>query len=216
VVDRKTIIFLPGFASSAKLDKAQYFIGKFSEVANVNFHAFEFTPTPKDFEFLTFTGMISRLRQYIVDQQLSQVSLIATSKSSLVALHYAHQYGGVERLLLLVPHLAYRPGELSAAMDPTWQEQGVADFHHFGFDELLPLRYQIELDAQFYRIPPYPTVPVSIIQGLDDEPWVVARCRAYAARHRHLVYLREIEAVGHSINDYLDDLWPEIEVFLLA
>jgi pimeloyl-ACP methyl ester carboxylesterase len=214
MINSKTIIFLPGFASSANLDKAQYLTQRFEERVEVRFHAFEFTPTPKDFEFLTFTGMISRLRQYILDQQLNDVSLIATSKSALVALHYAHQYGGINRLLLLAPHLTYRPGELAEAMDPTWREQGVADFYHFGFAQALPLRYQIEQDAHFYRTPPPPPVPVAIIQGLNDEPWSVVRIRAYAARYEAMVHLREIESAGHNINDQLDDVWPEIEAFL--
>jgi pimeloyl-ACP methyl ester carboxylesterase len=99
----KTILLLHGFASSGQSTKAQYLREKLASVGQVTFDAFDFNPTPKDFEYLTITGMIDRLRQYVLDRHRGLFSVIASSLGGLVALHYARRYGGIERALLLAP-----------------------------------------------------------------------------------------------------------------
>jgi predicted esterase YcpF (UPF0227 family) len=73
------LIYLHGFASSAGGRKAQYLRPRLAERSDVTFHAVEFSPTPADFEYLTITGMINRLRQYILDRELTDVCLIGSS-----------------------------------------------------------------------------------------------------------------------------------------
>jgi predicted esterase YcpF (UPF0227 family) len=68
-----------GFASSAGSRNAQYLRPRLAERSDVTFHAVEFSPTPADFEYLTVTGMINRLRQYILDRELTDVCLIGSS-----------------------------------------------------------------------------------------------------------------------------------------
>jgi pimeloyl-ACP methyl ester carboxylesterase len=107
----KHLIYLHGFASSANGRKAQYLRPLLGALPAVAFHAVEFSPTPADFEYLTITGMINRLRQYILDHKLDSVSLIGSSMGGLVALNYAHRFHGVTRLLLLSPALTYISGD---------------------------------------------------------------------------------------------------------
>jgi pimeloyl-ACP methyl ester carboxylesterase len=89
----KTVLFLHGFASSGQGTKAQFLKEKFARLSQVAFHAFEFNPTPKDFEYMTITGLINRLRQYLLDQQSKKLSLIASSLGALVGLNYVHRFG---------------------------------------------------------------------------------------------------------------------------
>jgi predicted esterase YcpF (UPF0227 family) len=73
------LIYLHGFASSAGGRKAQYLHPRLAERTDATFYAVEFSPTPADFEYLTITGMINRLRQYILDRELSDICLIGSS-----------------------------------------------------------------------------------------------------------------------------------------
>ncbi len=59
---KQTVFYLHGFASSGQGAKAQYFRSKFEPLSEVTFHAFEFNPTPTDFQYMTITGLINRLR----------------------------------------------------------------------------------------------------------------------------------------------------------
>jgi pimeloyl-ACP methyl ester carboxylesterase len=86
------MIYLHGFASSANGRKAQYLRPRLATRPGVTFRALEFSPTPADFEYLTITGMINRLRQYILDHALTAVRLIGSSMGSLVGLNYAHRH----------------------------------------------------------------------------------------------------------------------------
>jgi len=67
------LIYLHGFASSAGGRKAQYLRPRLATWSDVTLLALEFSPTPADFEYLTITGMINRLRQYILDHALTEV-----------------------------------------------------------------------------------------------------------------------------------------------
>ena len=60
-MNRKHLIFLHGFASSGQGAKAQFLRQKCYALPDVEFHAIDFNPTPRDFEFMTVTGMINRL-----------------------------------------------------------------------------------------------------------------------------------------------------------
>ena len=104
---REIIIHLHGVASSAHSAKAVRLKEWLERVPYAEFMVPDFNPTPKDFEFLTVTGMLNRLRQYIVDHDIDQMNIIASSLGGLVALHYAARFGKVKRLLLLDPVLSY-------------------------------------------------------------------------------------------------------------
>lgn len=208
------IIYLHGFATSPDGRKGDYFRPRFTAVPDVTFHAFAFAPTPVDFEYLTVTGMINRLRQYILDRQWDTVSLIGSSMGGLVALNYAHQFGGVARLLLLSPALVYLSGERVGMSLAQWQAEGVGELFHYGFNRLVRLRYGLQADGRFYPTPPPPPVPTLIIHGSDDDVVPITDSRDYARRYPDRVSLREINA-RHDINDYLPFIWEVGQQFLL-
>ena len=92
-MEKRNILHLHGFASSGQSAKARYFGEKF-KAFQVGFHAVDFNPTPKDFEYVTTTGLINRLRQYVLDRHLENIRIIGSSYGGLIALHYAHRFGG--------------------------------------------------------------------------------------------------------------------------
>ena len=85
-MEKKKILSLHGFASSGRSAKAQFFRKKFKPFPQVEFHAFDFNPTPMDFKYMTITGLINRLRQYLLDHDLGSVSLIGSSMGALVGM----------------------------------------------------------------------------------------------------------------------------------
>lgn len=210
----KTIIHLHGLASSAQSNKAEYLRAKARTVPQVAFDAFDFNPTPRDFEYLTVSGMIDRLRQYILDRHLGLLSLAGSSLGGLVALHYARRYGGVERLLLLAPALSYLgEREVDESLE-AWQKTGTTPIHHYGFDRELPLRYGFHEDGMRYleRVPP--PAPVRIIHGRKDEMVPIEHSREYAAAYPNRVRLIEVDSV-HTLYDQYPLIWEQMRAFLI-
>ena len=210
----KHLIFLHGFASTANGTKALYLRPRLETVPDVTFHAIEFAPEPIDFTFQTVTGMINRLRQYILDHELAEVSLIGSSMGGLVGLNYAARFPGVMRMLLLSPALTYISGDRVGMPMTAWQEQGEGDIFHYGFDKNVPLRVDFELDGRFYQTTPPPPAPITILHGTQDEVVPVSDSRAYAQAYPKRVQLIEVEA-GHDINAYLPQMWELTQQFLL-
>ena len=213
------VLFLHGFASSGQGTKAQFFKEKFARLSQVAFHAFEFNPTPKDFEYMTITGLINRLRQYLLSQQLEKVSLIASSLGALVGLNYAHRFGdgprfgGVDKMLLLAPLLAYQPVICSAAELQQWENEGTINVPPYAFPPELPLRYDFHTDGLYYRQPTPPPTPVMIIHGQNDEVIPIAHSRQYAASFPEKTQLIEVDS-DHRLNDQLEFIWEQAQLFL--
>ena len=214
-MSRQTILFLHGFASSARGSKAQFLREKFAAVPHAAFDALDFNPTPRDFEYMTVSGLINRLRQYLLQGGQETVSLIGSSMGALVALNYAHRYGGVNRLLLLAPALVYRAGWRHMPQEDMWQERGFVEITHYAFGEALPLRYDIEVDGTLYATPPSPPAPVRIVHGRQDEVIPISLSREYADSYPGKVELVEVEA-DHRLHGRLDDVWQEVGSFLLS
>ena len=213
-MERKTVLLLHGFASSAKSAKGQFFREKLKTCPEVEFQAIDFNPTPKDFETMTVTGLINRLRQYLLDRSPGSVSLIGSSLGGLVAVHYAHQFGGVERMLLLAPGLFWLSGGLSAEGLKKWEEAGAVPVHHEAFRREIPVRYDLQVDGLRYLEPVPPPTPILIIHGQNDRTVPIDHSRAYAASFPDQVQLVEVGA-EHDLNGHLDVIWKYVQSFLL-
>ena len=213
-MEKKTILLLHGFASSGQSTKARYLREKFRGLSQVEFHAVDFNPTPRDFEYMTTTGLINRLRQYVLDHRLGNISIIGSSYGGLIALHYAHRFGGVERMLLLAPGLFWLSRGLSPEELERWEKAGVELVFHYAFEEEIPLRYDLQVDGLHYLEPVPPATPITIIHGSDDEVVPVDHSRKYAASFPGEVHLVEVNA-GHDLNDHLEFIWGYVQSFLL-
>lgn len=174
----------------------------------------DFNPTPRDFEYMTVTGMINRLRQYLFSQSQDTVSLIGSSMGALVGLNYAHHFGGVNRLLLLAPALSF--GELVGAPEQhSWQEKGATMVHHFAFEREIPLRYHMHVDGQQYHQAIAPLAPMLIVHGRHDDVVPIEGSRRYASTYPDMVTLLEVDS-DHRLNDQLPFIWERARLFLLA
>jgi len=214
-MEKKTVIFLHGFTSSGQSTKARYFRDKFKAFPQVEFHAIDFNPTPKDLEYVTTTGRINRLRQYALDHHLGNVIIIGSSYGGLIALHYAHRFGEVEKMLLLAPGLFWLSGGLSEEELEQWEKAGAVPVFHDAFEEEIPVRYDLQVDGLRYLEPIPPAVPIIIIHGRDDKTVPIDHSRAYAADFPDSVHLIEVNA-DHDLNGYLELIWEYVQSFLLG
>jgi pimeloyl-ACP methyl ester carboxylesterase len=205
----RDLIFLHGFASSANSTKARYLAGRLAELPGVRFLVPDFNPTPKDFEFLTVTGMVNRLRQYRIDHDVKAGDLIASSLGGLVALHYAHRFGGVGRLLLFAPVLSYGSLVFPEDMLGQWEREGTIEFSHYGFPGKVLLCYDFHLDGLHYAGQIPPPVPVLILHGKDDEVMPIKNSRNYASQYPEMVKLVELDS-DHGLLDRMDEIWEHV------
>jgi pimeloyl-ACP methyl ester carboxylesterase len=214
-VEKKRILYLHGFATSSKGTKAQYLGERFEALPLVEFHALDFNPTPRDFEYMTTTGLINRLRQYVLDHHLGEVSIIGSSYGGLIALHYAHRFGGVERMFLLAPGLFWLSGGLSEEELKQWKKVGAAPVFHYAFGQELPVRYDLHIDGLRYLEPIPPTTPITIIHGRNDDVVPIDHSREYTVNFPDRVQLIEVSA-DHDLNDHLEFVWDQVQSFLLG
>lgn len=214
-MQKKTILYLHGFASSGQSTKARYFGEKFKASPQVEFHAIDFNPTPRDFEYMTTTGLINRLRQYVLDHHLGDVSIIGSSFGGLIGLHYAHRFGGVEKMLLLAPGLFWLSGGLSEEELERWKNAGAAPVFHQAFKEQIPIRYGLQVDGLCYLETIPPPTPITIIHGQNDHTVPIDHSRRYAANFPDNVRLIEVIA-DHDLNDHLEFIWGYVQSFLLG
>jgi pimeloyl-ACP methyl ester carboxylesterase len=183
MMGKKTILFLHGFASSGQSTKARYFGEKFRALPEIEYNAIDFNPTPNDFEYVTTTGLIDRLRQYVLDRDLRRISIIGSSYGGLVAVHYAHRFGGVERMLLLAPGLRWLSGGLTEEHLEAWKKAGALPVSHAAFQKEIPVRYDLQVDGVRYLEPISPAAPMTIIHGRSDTTAPTDDSRAYAVAY---------------------------------
>jgi len=213
-MEKKKLLFLHGFASSARSTKAQYLREKLKSLPRVEFHTLDFNPTPKDFEYMTTTGLINRLRQYVLDHHLGNISVIGSSYGGLIALYYAQRFGGVEKMLLLAPALTWLSGGLADEELKHWEKSGLEPVFHFAHEKEVPLRYDLHLDGLGYLEPIPPAAPTIIIHGQNDTTVPTDHSREYATNFPGKVQLIEVNA-DHDLNDHLEFIWGYVQSFLL-
>jgi pimeloyl-ACP methyl ester carboxylesterase len=212
-MEEKTVLFLHGFASSGQSTKARFFREKFSALPQVEFHAFDFNPTPRDFEYMTITGLINRLRQYLLDHDRGDVSIIGSSMGALVGLHYARRFGGVERMLLLAPALFYFSGGLDEKGLERWKKEGVRKVLHYAFKTEVPIKYDHHVDGLCFD-PVLPPTAITIIHGRNDAVIPIDNSRKYAVDFPDQVQLVEVDS-DHQLNDRLEFLWEHVQRFIV-
>jgi uncharacterized protein len=211
-VKQKHIIFLHGFLSSGQSGKANFMQEQFKSNLTIQLHAFDFNPTRRDFEFMTVTGMINRLRQYVLSNELNKISLIGSSMGGLVGLHYARQYGNVENLLLLAPALSYFIDNREEAEARRANPEEIRLIDHYAYGEKLPLRAAIDVDGLLYRHQIEPPMPLVIIHGRFDDVVPLKHSQEYQAKYPGTVHLIEVNS-DHRLQDQHDRIWSQITKF---
>lgn len=208
------VLYLHGFASSARSTKAAYFASKLAG------HGVTVT-TPDlnepDFSTLTVSRMIEQVGRAIDASADPSIVLIGSSLGGVVAVQAALQHPDrVTRMVLLAPALEFAGRKLDTLGDRSiaeWQRTNRLDVFHYGYGRIVPVRYELYSDASRYDcLAAQPAMPIQIFQGRRDtavDPEMVERW----AGLRPNVELHMLDD-DHQLAASLDLIWREMRRFL--
>ena len=203
-----TYIYLHGFASSPRSNKAQYLRDRFTEIG-INLNIIDLNAG--DFSHLTLTRQIEQTRSAFPTDN-KPVTIIGSSFGGLTAAWLGEQYPQVQRLILLAPAFGFLSHWLTKLGDTQikqWQESGYLSVYHYGEKRELPLHYQFITDAQQYNESQLKRLlPTLILPGQNDEVIPIEASRNYIHQHPW-AKLIELES-DHALADVMPDIWQEI------
>ncbi|MGD1094863.1 MAG: YqiA/YcfP family alpha/beta fold hydrolase [Bryobacteraceae bacterium] len=202
-------VYLHGFASSPRSNKATFFQRRFAE------HGVSLDVPQLDegnFEALTITRQMK-----VIDRAVGTgpAILIGSSLGGYLAALYAAHHSNIERVILMAPAFQFpkRWRERFPAEElALWKREGSRKFYHYSFQEERPLGYGFVEDADRYEDEPDFKQPGLILHGTADPVVPVDVSCQFAASHPN-VTLRLFEA-GHELTDVLEQLWVETAMFL--
>ncbi len=208
-------IYLHGFASGPKSQKAQIFKHHFDELG-LTLHIPDLNQG--DFSRLSLSRQIHQVKDFIGTSSDS-VTLIGSSFGGLTAAWIAEQWaqpGQIEALVLMAPAFQFLaqwlprlgPDQLTA-----WHTSGSLEVYHYSEQRTLPLRYDFVNDIQQYQDDALQqTIPTLVIHGIHDEVISIEASRAYAAP-RPWVTLVEVNS-DHALIDVQAEIWQHAQAFL--
>ncbi|MEO5898382.1 MAG: YqiA/YcfP family alpha/beta fold hydrolase [Vicinamibacterales bacterium] len=208
------IVYLHGFASSAKSTKGTFFTAKLHE-RGVTVHTPDFNAP--DFSTLTITRMIQQVDEVLEALPREPATLIGSSLGGFVALQVAMRRK-IERLVLLAPAIDFSGNRLRELGDrglDEWKRTGELKVFHYGFGRMVPLNYALYTDACTYSCREVKLgMPIQIFQGRRDtavNPESVERW----ARARSNVELHMLDD-NHQLTSSLETIWQLTEPFLFS
>src|SRR5260221_13340912 len=207
------VVYLHGFASSARSTKATFFAEKLAargiemSVPDLN---------QPDFSTLTVTRMLKQAGDAI-DAVREPVALIGSSLGGVVAVQAAVEHAArVQRIVLLASALDFDGNRLSELGDrglDEWKSSYRLDVLHYAYGRVMPVQDELYADARRYNAFDAPlTQPVLVFQGRRDssgDPDTVARWAA--ARPNVELHLLDDD---HQLVGSLGEIWKEMERFL--
>jgi len=212
------LIYLHGFASSARSTKATAFAARAAE-AGWSFDCPDLN-LPQ-FESLTITRMIDQVTDAVAASPAPRVALVGSSLGALVALEAAARAQPesgpqIDALVFLAPALDLAPGmerHLGVAAVERWQRTGSLEVFHFGDQQTHLLHWAFMEDARRYdSMHTLTTLPVLIYQGRQDDVVDVSSVTEWAARQpRAILHLLDD---GHQLLTSLDRMWTGTRTFL--
>ena len=206
------LIYLHGFASSAKSTKATAFAARAAE-AGWSFACPDLNLP--DFESLTISRMIDQVSAAVAASPAPRVALVGSSLGALVALEAAVQpqpQSGpqIDALVFLAPALDLVPGmerHLGPAAVEQWQRTGALDVFHFGDQRVRSLKWAFLEDARRYDpMRTVTTLPVLVYQGRRDDVVDVLSVTEWTARPtaRHPACRRGWPSAPHESGSDVD------------
>jgi pimeloyl-ACP methyl ester carboxylesterase len=206
------VLYLHGFASSAKSSKARFFAERLApygiqiELPDLN---------EPSFESLTITRMIEQTVEAIGTGP-PPVSLVGSSLGAFVSVHVAARHPSVDRLVLLAPALDFaetRMRDLGEDGIAAWRRTGRLDVFHYAYGRTVPIGFALYEDAASYDAFKLElTQPILAFQGTRDtvvDPKVAERF----ARSRPNMTLRLLDD-DHQLLASLPVIWEEMRAFL--
>ncbi len=207
------VVYLHGFASSARSSKAAFFAAKLAE-RGVTLERPDLNEP--DFSTLTVSRMVAQVGEAIGAAE-GPVALVGSSLGAFVAVQAALQQGPrVDRLILLAPALDFggnRMRELAGVGLATWKATNQLDVFHYGYGRVIPVHYELYSDASRYdAFNAALTLPIQVFQGRRDasvDPEGVERW----SKARPNVELHMLDD-DHQLLGSLDYIWREMARFL--
>ena len=200
-------IYLHGFASSPKSNKAEYLRDRFTEV-NLDLNVLDLNQG--DFSRLTLSRQIQQTISAFPDSQ-TPITLIGSSFGGLTAAWVAQQQQ-VEKIILLAPAFGF-PQSWYAKLKPEqieqWRKSNALPVYHYGEGKQISLHYQFLQDADNYPLSGLKrSLATLIIHGIHDDVVPIQASRDYASQHSQ-VKLIEFNS-NHGLNDVKQRIWQEI------
>ena len=207
------VLYLHGFASSAKSTKAGWFAERL-ERHGIGLECPDFNDP--DFATLTMTRMMDQVGRIIAGGS-RPAALIGSSLGGTLAILAAARYADqVDRLVLLAPAVMFaKPGHhlLPPERIEEWHRSGALPFFHYAYGEDRFLNWSFyedslahdAFDARFDQ-------PTLVFQGLRDASVDYHTVEAFA-RTRPNVTLSLLDD-DHQLIASLPRMWHDIEAFL--
>lgn len=208
------VLYLHGFASSARSTKGSFLAAKFLEYG-ITLHTPDFNEP--DFSTLTISRMLRQVTDAMDPLSGTPVVLIGSSLGGFVAVQTAlARPGKVDRMVLLAPALDFTGNRLRDLGDrglEEWETSGELNVFHYGYGRMLPVQYGLYTDACGYEcVNARLDMPILIFQGRRDTA-VSPQAVEQWARSRANVELHLLDD-DHQLTASLDYIWRETKRFL--
>jgi pimeloyl-ACP methyl ester carboxylesterase len=214
------VLYLHGFASSARSTKAGYF-GRELARFGVPFRCPDFNEP--DWSALTMTRMLHQLEAELASARDGPVgrstpaTLVGSSLGGTLAILAAARFvERIDRLVLLAPAVMFaKPGHhlLPPERIEEWRRTGALRFFHHAYNEERPLGFSFYDDSLHYDAFDAPIAqPTLVFQGIRDAA-VDYRTVEQFARGRANVTLSLVDD-DHQLTASLPRIWNDVAPFL--
>jgi pimeloyl-ACP methyl ester carboxylesterase len=208
------VLYLHGFASSARSSKATFFARKFIDAGLECV-----TPdlNEPDFSTLTVTRMVEQVVRTIDSRPDDRVVLMGSSLGGFVAVQAAMaRPASVRSLILLAPALDFggnRMKSLGGVGIDEWKRTDRLDVFHYGYGRMLPVHYELYADATRYDCAGASlAMPIQVFQGRRDDAVDPVAVEQWA-RVRPNVELHMLDD-EHQLTASVERIWTEVRRFL--
>jgi uncharacterized protein len=218
------VLYLHGFASSARSTKAELFAERL-RAHGVEWQCPDFNEP--DFESMTVTRMLGQVDEALAALPPGPVALLGSSLGGFVAYHAAVRHAAargrarvasrpIDRLVLFAPAFEFGRtpfGGLSQEDLRRWRDTDRHEFFHHAENRLRAVRYALYEDAQRYDSAACPLdTPTLVFQGSRDTVVEPAMVQRFAAA-RPSMSVRMLDD-DHQLGDSLELMWRETSAFL--
>jgi uncharacterized protein len=209
------VLYLHGFASSAKSSKAAFFASRLSGFG-IELHTPDFNQP--DFSTLTITRMIGQVCAEIDAGGDRGAVLIGSSLGAFVAVQAAVQRPRhVARLILLAPALDFGGNRMRNLGDrgiEEWRRTDRLDVFHYGYGRVLPVHYGLYADARRYdSLNAHLSLPIQVFQARQDAAVDPVTVEGWARARPDSVELHLLDD-DHQLMNSLEFIWAEAARFL--
>jgi uncharacterized protein len=208
------ILYLHGFASSARSSKATFFGKKLQEVG-IPLQTPDFNEP--DFSTLTISRMVDRVLGSLEAHPDERAVLIGSSLGAFVAVQVAvARPDRVHRLILLAPALDFGGNRMKGLGDvgiEEWKRTNRLDVFHYAYGRMMPVHYELHADARRYDcIHAALNMPIQIFQGRRDDAVDPVTVEQWSqARPNVELHLLDDD---HQLTASVDFIWGEMQRFL--